>query len=89
VSGDANHLGVAIASADFVAADAVCARVMGFEPMEISYLNYAHDMGLGTAALDEIEVVGEAVEDVSGKFVPHPNYPVQLTWRELAASSPV
>ena len=87
--GDENHLGVAIASADFVAADAVCARVMGFEPLEeISYLYYAHEQGLGTAALDEIEIVGDSIEDVAGKFVPHPNYPVQRTWRKLAAASP-
>ena len=87
VSGDEHPLGIAIASADFVAADAVCAKTMGFEPMDISYLHYAHEEGLGIAALDEIEVVGSSIEDVASKFVPHPNYPVQCTWRELASSA--
>lgn len=88
VSGDEHYLGIAIASADFVAADAVCAKAMGFEPMDISYLYYAHEQGLGTAALDDIEIVGEPIENVVEKFVPHPSYSVQCTWRELAASVP-
>ncbi len=84
VSGDEKPLGVAIVSTDFVAADAVCAKTMGFEPMDISYLNYAHEQGLGTALLDEIEIVGSSIEDVMSEFVPHPNYPTQCTWRELS-----
>jgi hypothetical protein len=39
------------------------------------------------AALDEIEVVGGSIEEVASEFVPHPNYPVQCTWRELASSA--
>ncbi len=88
VSGSEKHLGIAVASADFVAADAVCAKAMGFEPMEISYLNYGHQQGLGTAVLDDIEVVGDSIEDVAGKFIPHSNYPTQQLWRELAPASP-
>ena len=84
VAGDAKPLGIAIASTDFVAADAVCAKTMGFEPMDISYLNYAQEQGLGTAVLDDIEIVGSSIKDVVSEFVPHPNYPVQCTWRELA-----
>jgi len=87
VSGEEHYLGIAIASTDFVAADAICARVMGFEPMDIGYLYYAHESGLGTAKLDDIEIVGDTIENTAGKFVPHPNYPVQCTWRELAASA--
>jgi len=88
VRGSENHLGIAIASADFVAADAVCAKVMGFEPMDISYLNYANQLGLGTASLDDIEVIGESIEDVAGKFIPHSNYPTQRLWKELPPTLP-
>lgn len=84
-SGEEHSLGIAIASTDFVAADAVCAKAMGFEPMDISYLNYAHKQNIGVASLDEIEIVGDSIDNVIDKFVPHPNYPVQRTWRELAA----
>lgn len=85
-SGNEKHLGIAIASTDFVAADAVCTKAMGFEPMDISYLYYGHQEGLGTAALDDIEVVGDPIEDVAGRFTPHPNYPTQQLWRELMLS---
>lgn len=88
VSGGEKHLRIAIASADFVAADAVCAKVMCFEPMEISYLYYGHQIGLGTADLNEIEVIGDRIEDVADRFTPHPNYPVQRTWRELSPPLP-
>ncbi len=47
-----------LASADQVAIDAVAAKMMGFDPMRIKYLNLAHEMGLGTAKSEEIEVVG-------------------------------
>ncbi|MBN2029823.1 DUF362 domain-containing protein [bacterium] len=50
---------VILASADQVAIDAVAAKIMGFDPMQIKYLNLAHEMGLGTAKPEEIEVVGD------------------------------
>jgi uncharacterized protein (DUF362 family) len=86
--GNEKYLGIAIASADFVAADAVCAKTMGFEPMEISYLNYGHQLGLGTAALDEMEIMGESIESVASEFVPHKHYPSQIRWREFAPVLP-
>ena len=88
VKGNEKYLGIAIASTDFVAADAVCATAMGFEPMEVSYLYYGHQVGLGTASLNDIELVGDSIEDAAGKFVPHSNYPTQRLWRELAPSLP-
>jgi len=87
--GDEKHLGIAIASADFVAADAVCTKAMGFEPMDISYLYYGHKLGLGVAELNEIEVIGESIESVASKFVPHRHYPTQRRWREIAPAMPV
>jgi len=88
VRGAEKHLGMAIASTDFVAADAVCAKVMGFEPMEISYLYYGNKLGLGIADLDEIEILGDSLEKAKNRFVPHSNYPVQQTWRNLAPIMP-
>jgi len=57
-----------LASADSVAIDAVAARIMGFEPLEIPYLRMCHDMGLGCADLREIEVVGDDWEQVQFQF---------------------
>lgn len=89
VRGKEKYLGIAIASTDFVAADAVCAKAMGFQPMEISYLYYGHKIGLGTADLDNIEILGDSIRDVEVKFIPHSNYQTQRIWREIAPSVPV
>ncbi len=53
-----------LASADQVAIDAVAAKMMGFDPMSIQYINLAHQAGLGVGKPEEIEVVGH---DVSGE----------------------
>jgi len=52
-----------LASADSVAIDAVAAKIMGFDPMNIDYIRMAHEDGLGIGRPEEIEVVGE---DISG-----------------------
>ena len=50
---------VIIAGGDSVALDAIAARLMGFDPMEIPYLRMCHERGLGVADPQEIEVVGD------------------------------
>jgi uncharacterized protein (DUF362 family) len=50
---------VLLASDDSVAIDAVCAKMMGFEPMEHKFIRLAHERGLGSGHLDEIEIVGD------------------------------
>ena len=59
---------VILASADQVAIDAVSASLMGFDPMSIGFIRLAHGRGLGVGVLDEIEVVGEDVEEVNWGF---------------------
>lgn len=56
---------VVIAGGDQVAVDAVCARLMGFDPMEIPFLRMAQERGLGQAECDGIEVVGEDLEETA------------------------
>jgi uncharacterized protein (DUF362 family) len=72
--------GVLIAGKDPVAADAVATAAMGFDPTVESfnvpfircdnYLNIAHELGLGTNRLQEIEVVGASIDDVRYEFEP-------------------
>jgi uncharacterized protein (DUF362 family) len=50
---------ILLASADQVAIDAVAARLMGFNPMEITYIRLAHEAGLGVGRPEEIEIVGD------------------------------
>jgi len=57
-----------LASGDSVAIDAVAARMMGFNPMEIPYLNMCHEMKLGIADPREIEIAGEDISDVNFGF---------------------
>jgi uncharacterized protein (DUF362 family) len=74
INGNEVKLGVAIASCDFVAADAVAAKVMGFEPLEIGYIYYAQKLGLGVGALHKIRIIGDKIENVQKKFNPPSSY---------------
>ena len=49
---------VILASDDQVAIDAIAAKIMGFEPLEIDYIKMAHDKSLGNGDIDQIEIVG-------------------------------
>ena len=49
---------VILASDDMVAIDAVAAKLMGFDPMSICYINHATERGLGQGNPREIEIVG-------------------------------
>ena len=55
---------ILLASADQVAIDAVAARLMGFNPMDIKYINLAHQAGLGVGKPEEIRLVGD---DIAGE----------------------
>jgi len=50
---------VILASADQVAIDAVAAKLMGFDPLSITYIRLAHELGLGCGDPREIEIVGD------------------------------
>ena len=59
---------VILASADQVAIDAVSARIMGFDPMEIPFIRLAHEHGLGRGRTEEIEIAGEDISEVNWRF---------------------
>jgi uncharacterized protein (DUF362 family) len=84
---DAVHLGIAVASADVFAADAVTAKAMGFEPLRIGLLHYANEMGYGVADLNRIDVLGTPIEDVTQSFKPHERTPLQFQWHEANVMS--
>jgi len=74
---------VAVAGIDPVACDAVMAFMMGFDPMTVGYLVLAHERGLGTAEMDEIQILGEDPACLARHFRPHRNHDVQRRWREV------
>ncbi len=57
-----------LASSDQVAIDAVSAQVMGFNPMDIKFIRLAHEAGLGSGDIDQIEIVGEDISEVNWRF---------------------
>ncbi len=57
-------LNLILASQDPVAIDALAANIMGLEPMEIPYLKMCHDLGLGIADVEQIEILGMDRKDV-------------------------
>ncbi len=80
-SGDLVDWRVALASIDPLAVDVLTAHLMGFDPKRVGYLRYCGLMGLGVAALDQIDVVGNAApEAVRQSFKPHATYQRQLQW---------
>lgn len=57
-----------LASADQVAIDAIAAKMMGFEPMDLKFIRLAHEAGLGCGDSREVEVVGEDISEVNFHF---------------------
>jgi uncharacterized protein (DUF362 family) len=57
-----------LASADQVAIDAVSAKMMGFDPMSLEYINVAHQEGLGVGDPRDIEIVGDDISHESWGF---------------------
>jgi len=57
-----------LASGDPVAIDAIAAKMMGFAPLNLKFLNLAHELGLGKADPQEIEIVGEDICKVNFHF---------------------
>jgi uncharacterized protein (DUF362 family) len=82
VDGTTVDLRLAIASTDFLAADTVAARIMGFDVDQIGYLHYCKIKKLGTGNIDDMEIVGEKVHDCLPKpFKPHTGYERQRVWQ--------
>jgi len=85
ISGSPVSLRAAVASCDFVAADAVMASTMGFDPREISYIYLANRLGVGKGDLESLTILGEDPEGVRRPFRPHSNYErTQIGWRKYA-----
>lgn len=74
-------LGIAAAGVDVIATDAVMTKAMGFEPLELGLLHYAHELGMGVADLAQIEVLETEIAQVHRAFKPHDKTDLQLQWQ--------
>lgn len=59
---------IILASADSVAIDAVAAKIMGFDPLQLPYIRLAHERDLGCGDINQIEVLGEDISDWNFHF---------------------
>jgi uncharacterized protein (DUF362 family) len=64
------------ASEDIVAADSVATKVMGYNPGTIGHIVEGAKRGLGN--LDDVEVKGESVEEVTRRFNTEAQLPLQI-----------
>lgn len=68
IGGSPVSMDVIVAGEDPVAVDCVGSAIMGYSPKKAKYLKYAEKKGLGTANMDQIEIIGSKIEDVYRKF---------------------
>lgn len=82
-AGNPRTVGVILASKNAVALDAVATKITGFNPMDIYTTQNAHQRGLGTAKIEEIEVVGEKIHEVEAKNFKHSAIAIGLLQRKI------
>jgi uncharacterized protein (DUF362 family) len=71
---------VCVASLDWLAADRVGIELMGIEFANVGYMNFCSQTGLGTADLNKIQIIGEAISDHKKTYKLSDNFKDQLIW---------
>lgn len=64
-AGNPKKVGLIISSRDSVALDTVASNIIGFEPMAVPTIRFAHQRGLGIGELSNITVAGESIQNVA------------------------
>lgn len=85
--GNPRKMGIILASEDAVALDAVATKITGYDPLDIPSTQNAHDRGFGIGKLEEIEILGEKIQDVEAKDFKHSGIAVGFLRRKLPASA--
>jgi uncharacterized protein (DUF362 family)/Pyruvate/2-oxoacid:ferredoxin oxidoreductase delta subunit len=62
-NGKLRELGLIIASTDTIALDAVCSKIMCFEPLDIPTTRIAYRRKLGEADIEKIDILGEKLPE--------------------------
>ncbi|MBD3354394.1 DUF362 domain-containing protein, partial [Candidatus Woesearchaeota archaeon] len=79
-SGDPVDSRLAIASADFLAADRIGLEVMGIDASKVGYLNYCYDKGMGEYDLEKIKILGNKILECRKKYRLHNTVGEQYKW---------
>jgi uncharacterized protein (DUF362 family) len=64
------NVGALVVGTDFLAVDATCARLMGFDPVKVDFLNFAAWAGLGQIDAARIQVKGASLDSLRRPFQP-------------------
>lgn len=72
--------GVTIASTDFVAADRLCAELMGIDPKYMKYLEWCALAGMGNFNMSDITVVGPDYLNYIHNYNLNDNFEKQVSW---------
>ncbi len=68
IFGSAASSGVIVVGTDLLAVDATCARLMGFDPRQIDYLDFAAWAGIGAIDENKIQIAGESLARLQRKY---------------------
>jgi len=71
--GSAASSGVIVVGNDLLAVDATCARLMGFDPRQIDYLDFAAWAGVGAIDENKIELIGEPLARLRRQYAKPPS----------------
>ena len=76
--GKLRNLNLLLAGKDCVALDSLLAMIMGIKPLDVLSTKEAHKRGLGESDIDGINILGEKLEEVSGRpfLLPSPSAPI-------------
>jgi uncharacterized protein (DUF362 family) len=85
-NGDPVDWGIAVASADAVAADSLVSGLMGFPYTEVGYLWYLQAKGYGTGNPEDMEILGDDPAKYQKRFKPHPWYEWGKKWQDEKVS---
>jgi len=84
-AGHPRKVGLILSSRDGVALDAVASKIVGFNPLDIFTTYYAHQRGLGTGKIEEIEILGEKINAVEVRDFKHSAIALGFLRRKLPA----
>jgi uncharacterized protein (DUF362 family) len=80
--GTAAHVGVAISSADPLAADTVACALMGVDLSKIGYLTYISEKGAGEPDIKKIKISGNSLSKCIKPLKLHKTVKDQYKWKE-------
>jgi uncharacterized protein (DUF362 family)/NAD-dependent dihydropyrimidine dehydrogenase PreA subunit len=84
-AGSQKKVGLILASPDAVSLDAVATKIIGLDPMHVHTTKNAAERGLGTADMEEIELLGEKIQNIVMKDFEQSTISIELVNKKIPA----